>query len=53
MNELLNEQLNFEFHSAYIYLGMVAYASSLGLRGRRFTNSPQRVASVGTSILPL
>ena len=33
MNELLNEQLNFEFHSAYIYLGMVAYASSLGLNG--------------------
>lgn len=33
MNALLNEQLNFEMHSAYVYLGMVAYASSLGLNG--------------------
>ena len=33
MNELLNEQLNFEFHSAYLYLGMANYASSLGLNG--------------------
>lgn len=33
MSGLLNEQLNFEFHSAYIYLGMAAYAASLGLNG--------------------
>ena len=33
MTALLNDQLNFEMHSAYVYLGMVAYASSLGLNG--------------------
>lgn len=33
MNDLLNAQLNFEFHSAYLYLGMANYASSLGLNG--------------------
>jgi ferritin len=33
MTTLLNEQLNFEMHSAYVYLGMVAYAASLGLNG--------------------
>ena len=33
MNELLNGQLNFEFHSAYLYLGMANYAASLGLNG--------------------
>ena len=33
MAGLLNDQLNFEFHSAYLYLGMAAYASSLGLNG--------------------
>jgi ferritin len=33
MNVLLNEQLNFEFHSAYLYLGMASYAASLGLNG--------------------
>jgi ferritin len=31
--EALNEQLNREFHSAYIYLGMSAYASSNGFNG--------------------
>lgn len=29
----LNDQLNKEFHSAYIYLGMSAYASSAGFNG--------------------
>jgi ferritin len=29
----LNEQLNREFHSAYIYLGMSAYASKNGFNG--------------------
>lgn len=33
MTTLLNDQLNFEMYSAYVYLGMVAYASSLGLNG--------------------
>ncbi len=33
MNDLLNDQLNFEFYSAYLYLGMAAYAASLGLNG--------------------
>ena len=33
MTGLLNEQLNFEFHSAYLYLGMANYAASLGLNG--------------------
>ena len=33
MTAALNDQLNFEFHSAYLYLGMAAYASSLGLNG--------------------
>jgi len=33
MTALLNDQLNFEMHSSYVYLGMVAYASSLGLNG--------------------
>lgn len=31
--DALNEQLNREFHSAYIYLGMSAYASSNGFNG--------------------
>ena len=33
MQEALNGQLNKEFHSAYIYLGMSAYASSNGFNG--------------------
>lgn len=33
MNALLNDQFNFEMHSAYVYLGMVTYAASLGLNG--------------------
>lgn len=31
--EALNEQLNKEFHSAYIYLGFSSYASSKGFNG--------------------
>lgn len=31
--DLLNEQMNFEFYSAHIYLGMASYCSSLGLKG--------------------
>lgn len=33
MQEALNGQLNKEYHSAYIYLGMSAYASSNGYNG--------------------
>ena len=33
MQQKLNEQINVEFYSAYIYLGMSAYASSLSLNG--------------------
>jgi ferritin len=33
MQEALNDQLNKEFHSAYIYLGMSAYASKEGFNG--------------------
>lgn len=33
MQKALNGQLNKEFHSAYIYLGMSAYASSNGFNG--------------------
>lgn len=33
MQQALNEQLNKEFYSAYIYLGMSAYASSRGFNG--------------------
>ncbi len=31
--ELLNEQMNYEFYSAHIYLGMASYCSSIGFRG--------------------
>ncbi len=31
--ELLNEQMNFEFYSAHVYLGMASYCSELGLDG--------------------
>ena len=33
MNKALNKQLNREFHSAYIYLGLSAYAASEGYNG--------------------
>lgn len=33
MTKALNEQLNKEFYSAYIYLGMSAYASQKGFNG--------------------
>ena len=33
MQKALNSQLNKEFHSAYIYLGMSAYASTNGFNG--------------------
>jgi ferritin len=33
MTNALNEQLQKEFHSAYIYLGLSAYASDLGFNG--------------------
>jgi len=33
MTNALNEQLQKEFHSAYIYLGLSAYASELGFNG--------------------
>lgn len=33
MEKSLNKQLNREFHSAYIYLGMSAYASAKGYNG--------------------
>ncbi|MGM0622927.1 MAG: ferritin [Campylobacterota bacterium] len=33
MTEALNKQLNKEYHSAYIYLGLSAYASKLGYNG--------------------
>ena len=33
IEKALNEQLNKEFHSAYIYLGMSAYASTNGFNG--------------------
>ncbi|MFV0499114.1 MAG: ferritin [Bacilli bacterium] len=31
--ERLNDQMNFEFYSAHIYLGMASYCSELGLDG--------------------
>ncbi len=31
--DLLNKQMNFEFYSAHVYLGMASYCSSLGLDG--------------------
>jgi ferritin len=33
MQEALNEQINKEFYSAYMYLGMSAYCNNLGLPG--------------------
>ncbi len=31
--KLLNDQMNFEFYSAHVYLGMASYCSELGLDG--------------------
>ncbi len=31
--KLLNDQMNFEFYSAHIYLGMASYCSEIGLDG--------------------
>ncbi len=31
--EMLNEQMNFEFYSAHIYLGMASYCSQMGYKG--------------------
>jgi len=33
LNKALSEQVNFEFHSAYLYLSMSAYAEDAGLKG--------------------
>jgi ferritin len=33
MAKALNDQLNFEFYSAYVYLAMSAHADSIGLKG--------------------
>jgi len=33
MEKALNEQINKEFYSAYLYLGMSAYCQTLGLQG--------------------
>jgi len=33
MEEALNEQINRELYSSYLYLSMAAYSSSIGLPG--------------------
>jgi len=33
MAKALNDQLNFEFYSAYVYLAMAAHADNIGLKG--------------------
>jgi len=33
LHQMLNEQINWELYSAYLYLSMAAYANSIGLKG--------------------